>query len=111
MLWPCLVGRSCPSTGHVVWLTADQGGRKSGPPVPTENQPRYASSAYVPPADFETGLASFVIEAESSAFRSKADAGWLVVPNEGVHHVVPGSVLVVTEGAQTVAYFEVSAID
>ncbi|SOD72554.1 hypothetical protein SAMN05892883_1940 [Jatrophihabitans sp. GAS493] len=97
--------------GEVVWLTPEQGGRKSGPP-PTPADQDYAATAYVPPATVEEGLASFVLRVvDRSAWRSAAEGDWLVVPSEGEQWVQPGSVVVVTEGARPVAYFHVQNVD
>lgn len=49
-----------PFKGEVVWLTREQGGRKSGPPASPDNED-YAATAFVPPRNFENGLASFVL--------------------------------------------------
>ena len=99
-----------PFRGEVVWLTAEQGGRSSGPP-PTPDHQDYAATAYVPPATLDDGLASFVLRvADRSAWRSEAEAAWLGSENEGVHWVRQGSVAVVTEGSRPVAYFHVREV-
>ena len=46
--------------GIIVWLTEDQGGRPTGPPLPTA-QRDYAANGYVPPLTVDTGLASLVV--------------------------------------------------
>jgi hypothetical protein len=98
-----------PLRGEIVWLTADQGGRASGPPG-AENQD-YAATAFVPPSTAETGLASFVVRsAGRKAWRSEAEARWLVLDNPDAPRVVPGSVVVVTEGLRPVAYFHVERV-
>lgn len=38
-----------PFRGSVIWLTREQGGRETGPPVPRPAWPYYAATAYVPP--------------------------------------------------------------
>ncbi|GCE77096.1 hypothetical protein CBZ_21520 [Cellulomonas biazotea] len=104
-------GDFLPFHGHVVWLTSEQGGRQSGPP-PTPPDQDYAATAFVPPATVDDGLASFVLRVrDRTAWRSRADGCWLVVENVPPNQVGPGDVIVVTEGARTVAYFHVDAVD
>lgn len=99
-----------PFDGEVVWLTSEQGGRSSGPPLTPDDQD-YAATAYVPPATVHTVLASFVIRAvDRTAWRSAATAAWLVAENEGAYWVDRGTVLVITEGARDVAYFHVHRV-
>lgn len=96
--------------GYVVWLTHEQGGRDSGPP-PTPADQDYAATAFVPPATTDTGLASVVLRVvDRTAWRSPADAGWMIVDNAPPHRVGEGDVLVVTEGRRIVAYFHVESI-
>jgi hypothetical protein len=93
--------------GHVVWLTSDQGGRSSGPPTGAE----YRVTGFVPPRTIEDGLASFwLVDFEPGAWRSPAVGWWLAVENVGAQEVRPGGVVVVTEGARTVAYFHVDEV-
>ena len=95
-----------PFNGSLVWLTAEQGGRRSGPPTPP-----YAATAYVPPANVADGLASFVLQGfDPAVLQSPAVGRWLAVANDGVHAIRPGTVVVVTEGPQPVAYFHVEQI-
>jgi len=76
--------QALPFRGEVVWLTSDQGGRRSGPPTTPKTQD-YAATAYVPPANVDDGLASFVLRvADRSSWRSEAEGAWLAVENEGV---------------------------
>jgi hypothetical protein len=97
-----------PFRGEVVWLTHDQGGRSTGPPRTPRDQD-YAATAYVPPASESDGLASFVIRVtDRAAWRSAAAATWLVVENQGLQRVEPGTVVIVTEGSRRVAYFHVA---
>ena len=99
-----------PFDGEVVWLTPEQGGRSSGPPLTPDGQD-YASTAYIPPATVHTDFASFIIRAvDRTAWRSAASAAWLVVENEGAYRVADGTVLVVTEGACDVAHFHVHRV-
>jgi len=99
-----------PFKGEVVWLTTEQGGRKSGPPTPPDGQD-YAVTAFVPPHDVATGLASFVLRGfRHGAWRSPAEGRWLVVENDAEQLVEPGSVVVVTEGPHPVAYFHVERV-
>jgi hypothetical protein len=98
-----------PFKGHVIWLTAEQNGRSSGPPIASDRQD-YAATAYVPPRTLTDGLASFVLRS-SGAWTSPAEGRWLSVPNEGEQLVQPGSVIVITEGNRIVAYFHVHEIN
>ena len=105
-------GRDFPYRGWLVWLTQDQGGRSTGPPLPRADWPHYAATAFVPPRTVETGLASFVLrDFQEGAWRSKARGRWLVVDGVGDQEVRPGTVVVVTEGARPVAYFTVDEVD
>jgi hypothetical protein len=45
------------------------------------------------------------------AWRSPADAGWLIVDNVPPYRVSDGEVLVVAEGRRVVAYFHVESVD
>ena len=99
-----------PFRGEVVWLTPEQGGRASGPPVPSESSD-YAVTAFVPPRTVRSSLASFVLRAfDAEAWRSQAEGRWLVVENEDEYRVVPGTVVVVTEGPRVVAFFTVAEV-
>jgi len=98
-----------PFHGHVVWLTAEQGGRKSGPPNPPDGSD-YVPNAYVPPHGLE-GLASIVLRVQDrTAWCSPAAARWLVLDNVGAQEIRPGSVVVITEGPRSVAYFHVTEV-
>lgn len=100
-----------PFHGHVVWLTKDQGGRNSGPP-PTPADQDYAATGFVPPATSRSGLASIVLRVhDRTAWRSSADASWLIAENVHPNAVGPGDVILITEGARTVAYFHVKQVD
>jgi hypothetical protein len=91
----------------VVWLTAEQGGRRSGPP-----ESDYAATGFVPPRSADDGLASFVLARfDATAWISDAVGWWLIVENEADQAVVPGSVVIVTEGAHPVAYFHVQDVE
>jgi hypothetical protein len=60
----------------------------------------------------DRGLASVILRVQDrKAWRSQADAAWLVVDNAPPHRAVEGYVIVVTEGRREVAYFHVQAID
>jgi hypothetical protein len=96
--------------GTVTWLTDDQGGRRSGPPAPTPDRD-YAANGFVPPLTVDTGLASLVVRPETpGAWRSVADAGWLVGDYRYPHDVAAGDVIVVTEGPTIVGYFHVESV-
>ncbi len=97
--------------GTVVWLTEEQGGRRTGPPVPTGDRD-YAATGFVPPLTVMTGLASLVVRPmEPGAWRSPADAGWVVGNFRYPHQMVAGDVIVVTEGPQSVGYFHFESVD
>ncbi len=97
-----------PFRGSVIWLTPEQGGRKTGPPVPRPGWPYYAATAYVPPHTAQTGLASFILRNfDAGAWRSHAEGRWLVADSPGSQPVPPGTVIAVTEGLRVVAYFTV----
>ena len=100
-----------PYRGEVIWLTADQGGRQPGPPMPRPVWPYFAATAYVPPRTAATGLASFVLRNfDAGAWRSCAEGRWLVVDGRGDQLVEAGSVIAVTEGSRLVAYFTVERV-
>ncbi len=97
--------------GTVVWLTEDQGGRRTGPPAPRPDRD-YAANGFVPPLTVDKGLASLVVRpATPGAWRSAADAGWLVGDYRYLHDVVSGDVIVVAEGPTVVGYFHVESVD
>ena len=99
-----------PFCGSVIWLTPSRAAAKPGRPFPLLSWPYDAATAFVPPHTAETGLASFVLRGfDAGAWRSRAEGRWLAA---GTHDQVvkPGSVIVVTEGAQIVAYFTVQHI-
>ena len=99
-----------PFVGEVIWLRPEQGGRASGPPRPA-GESDYAATAFVPPMNVTSGLASFVLRAfTAGSWRSAAEGRWLVVENEGDYTVMAGTVVVVTEGPKAVAYFRVDQI-
>ena len=101
------LSRHFPFDGEVVWLTADQGGRRTGPPPTTV----FAPTGFVPPALVDSGLASFAIRGFShDLLRSPAEGVWLLAENLGAQRVQPGSVVVITEGSHPVAYFHVQRL-
>lgn len=96
--------------GTVVWLTEEQGGRGTGPPAATDEHD-YMATGFVPPSNVRTGLASLVVRPTTNgAWRSFADAGWLVGDYPYPHDVVEGDVIVVTEGPRVVGYFHVETV-
>ena len=99
-----------PFRGTIVWLTAEQGGRASGPPSP-ETGEDYASTASVPPATVESGLASFALRGfDPGALSSSAEARWLFPEKIGDQGIDPGTVVAVTEGPRVVGYFHVEQV-
>lgn len=105
-----LVDGPYPFVGEVIWLTPEQGGRARGIPAFTDGQ-SYAHVAHVPPSTPAEGTASFVLRGwNPKAWRSPAEGRWLLVENEGPQLIVPGSLVVVAEGSQVVAYFSVQSL-
>jgi len=100
-----------PFKGEVIWLTAEQGGRRSGiPPISADWS--YAHVAHVPPHSAETGSASFVLRGwDPERWRSPAEGKWLIVSNENDQLVEAGSVIVVAEGKRTSAIFLVHRVE
>lgn len=99
--------RPFPFRGRVVWLTAEQGGRTTGPP-PADD---YFANAFVPPRTADSGLASFVLRGTApGAVVSPAAGCWLVVDNSGPYRIQEGTVVVLTEGPRPVGYFHVAEV-
>ncbi|WP_346055204.1 MULTISPECIES: hypothetical protein [Amycolatopsis] len=93
-----------------MWLTPEQGSRRSEPPRADEHVD-YATTAFVPPQTADSGLASFVLRnVTPGVLVSPAEACWLVVENTGPYHIEPGTVVVVTEGFSPVGYFHVDEV-
>lgn len=68
-------------------------------------------TGYVPAHTAEDGLASFWLrDFLPGEWRSSATGWWMAVENAGAQEVRPGSVVIVTEGARTVAYFHVDDV-
>jgi hypothetical protein len=64
-----------------------------------------------PPLTADSGLASFVLRvADPGAWLSAAEGAWLVEQHDARFRTQEGSVLVVTEGRRTVAYFHVESV-
>lgn len=105
-----LIDGPYPFLGEVIWLTREQGGRKGGVPPVVEGI-SYAHVAHVPPSSVADGSASFVLRGwDPAMWRSSAEGRWLLAPNTQAQQVVPGSVVVITEGNRTVAFFRVDAV-
>ena len=101
-----------PYRGTVVWLTAEEGGRVSGPPRPSAERDFYAANGFVPPHTLQTGQASFVLRGfDPELMASPPEARWLVSGLGDFQTTEPGAVVVVTEGARTVAQFLVHEMD
>ena len=96
--------------GTVVWLTPQQGGRVSGPPEPDYDYD-YLATAYLPPWTAEDGQAGLTLRRFApNAWRSPAEG--LLVPGEDIRaqQVVPGCIVVVTEGLRPVGLFTVEEV-
>jgi len=99
-----------PFVGEVIWLTPDQGGRRSGVPPHAERW-SYAQVAHVAGRDPVTHTASFVLaEWDPQRWRSPARGKWLFedVVDEPV---APGDVILVREGATIAAVFLVQLVE
>ena len=96
-----------PFIGEVTWLAPQEGGRPAGVPPVVEGL-SYAQVAHVLPRNVGNGSASFVLRGwDPERWRSRAEGRWLLVENGGDHLVVPGSVVIITEGSRPVASFRV----
>ena len=63
------------------------------------------------PWDANTGLASFVLGVtDRHSWTSPAEAAWLVPQDDERFRVLPGAVIVVTEGTKIVGYFHVGEV-
>jgi hypothetical protein len=97
--------------GTVVLLTPQQGGRVSGPPEPDYDYD-YTATAYLPPLTAEDGQAGLVLRRFApNAWRSTAEG--LLVPGTDIREqeVVPGCIVVVTEGLRPVGLFTVEEVE
>lgn len=101
-----------PYRGTILWLSPEQGGRRSGPPEDRGQWPYYAANGWLPPLSAAgDGLRSFLLRGfVSGQWRSPAEARWLV-ELEDYPEVVAGSVLVVSEGPRPVGFFFVDQVD
>ena len=97
-----------PVWGTIIWLTPEQGGRRSGPP-PTPWDTYYFATAYVTPHRREDTLASVVIDVSvRDAWQSHAKLRWLADPHPAVGR---GSCIFITEGPDAVAIFTVEHVE
>lgn len=97
-----------PFTGDITWLTPEQDGRADGPPR-TPWSTYYYATAFVPPRTIDDGTVPIIVNvAVRDAWTSHAWAGWVDVPGPGVDE---GSVLMITEGDDTVAIFTVRGVE
>jgi hypothetical protein len=97
--------------GTVVWLTPQQGGRVSGPPEPDYDYD-YTATAYLPPRTVEDGQAGLALRRFApGAWRTPAEG--ILVPAKGhrAQQVVPGSVVVITEGTRPVGFLTVEEVN
>jgi hypothetical protein len=96
--------------GMVVWLTPQQGGRVSGPPEPDYDYD-YTATAFLPPRTAEEGQVGIALRRFApGAWRSGAEG--ILVPGQGhrAQQVVPGCVVVITEGVRPVGFFTVEEV-
>ncbi|RZT26970.1 hypothetical protein EV649_0718 [Kribbella sp. VKM Ac-2569] len=97
--------------GTVVWLTPQQGGRVSGPPEPDYDYD-YTATAYLPPRTPEDGQAGIALRHFSpGAWRTPADA--ILVPAKGnrAQQVIPGCIVIITEGVRPVGLLTVEEVN
>lgn len=96
--------------GMVVWLTPQQGGRVSGPPEPDYDYD-YTATAFLPPRTADDGQAGIALRGFApSAWRTQADG--ILVPGQGnkAQQIVPGAVVVITEGTRPVGFLTVEEV-
>lgn len=96
--------------GSVVWLTPQQGGRVSGPPEPDYDYD-YTATAYLPPRTAEDGQAGIALRRFApGAWRTQAEG--ILVPAKGnrAQQVVPGCIVVITEGTRPVGLLTVEDV-
>ncbi|GAA2788714.1 hypothetical protein [Kribbella solani] len=96
--------------GTVLWLTPQQGGRVSGPPDPDYDYD-YTATAYLPPRTPEDGQAGLALRRFApGAWRTPAEG--ILVPGQGnrAQQVVPGCLIVITEGVRPVGFFTVEEV-
>jgi len=96
--------------GTVVWLTPQQGGRVSGPPEPDYDYD-YTATAYLPPRSPEDGQAGIALRRFApGAWRTPAEG--ILVPAKGnrAQQVVPGGIVVITEGVRPVGLLTVEEV-
>jgi len=96
--------------GSVVWLTPQQGGRVSGPPDPDYDYD-YTATAYLPPRTAEDGQAGIALRRFApGAWRTQAEG--ILVPAKGnrAQQVIPGCVVVITEGVRPVGLLTVEEV-
>ncbi|WP_238162030.1 hypothetical protein [Kribbella antibiotica] len=96
--------------GMVVWLTPQQGGRVSGPPEPDYDYD-YTGTAFLPPRTAEDGQAGVCLRRFApGAWRTPVE-GILVPGQENrAQQVVPGCLVVITEGVRPVAFLTVEEV-
>ena len=96
--------------GTVVWLTPQQGGRVSGPPEPDYDYD-YTATAYLPPRTADDGQAGIALRRFApGAWRTPAEG--ILVPAKGnrAQQVVPGCIVVITEGVRPVALLTIEEV-
>ena len=96
--------------GTVVWLTPQQGGRVSGPPEPDYDYD-YTGTAFLPPRTAEDGQAGVCLRRFApGAWRTPVE-GILVPGKENrAQQVVPGCLVVITEGVRPVAFLTIEEV-
>jgi hypothetical protein len=96
--------------GTVVWLTPQQGGRVSGPPEPDYDYD-YSATAYLPPRTPEDGQTGLTLRRFApGAWRSTAEGILMPAPGYRAQQVLPGSIVVITEGVRPVGLLTVEEV-
>ena len=97
--------------GTVVWLTPQQGGRVSGPPEPDYDYD-YTATAFLPPRTAEDGQVGIALRRFApGAWRSAAEGILVPAQDHRAQQVVPGCIVVVTEGIRPVGLFTVDEVE
>jgi hypothetical protein len=96
--------------GTVVWLTPQQGGRVSGPPEPDYDYD-YTGTAFLPPRTAEDGQAGVCLRRFApGAWRTPIEGILVPGPGNRAQQVIPGCLVVITEGVRPVAFLTVEEV-
>jgi hypothetical protein len=96
--------------GMVVWLTPQQGGRVSGPPEPDYDYD-YTATAFLPPRTAEDGQMGVALRRFApGAWRTPAEGILVPAPGHRAQQVIPGCVVVITEGVRPVGFLTIEEV-